>query len=91
MLPEIVFLGGGYKASSQKPEKPFAGRKSHGACLETLSLKPEQHFPNAGVLLLFTARFSVLKGQSHRFPVLPVPAVPLCLGHRVAAIPHTDF
>ena len=36
-------------------------------------------FPNAVILLLLTPRFPVLKGQSHRFPVLPVPDVPLCL------------
>lgn len=81
----------GGKAFFEKLEEPFAGRKNYRACIKTLSLKPEQHFPNAGVLLLFTARFSVLKVHFHRFPILPVPAIPLCLGCSAAAIPQIRF
>ena len=68
MFREIAFLGGG-KAFFEKPEEPFAGRKGHGDCTETLLFNPEQHFPNAGVLLRLTFRFSVLKVHFHRFPV----------------------
>ena len=67
----------GYKDFFEKPEEPFAGRKSHGDCTETLLFNPEQHFPNAGVLLLLTFRFSGLKNHFHQFPVLPVPAIAL--------------
>ena len=81
----------GGKAFFEKPEKPFAGRKSHGDCTETLLFNPEQHFPNAGVLLVLTFRFSVLKVHFHRFPVLPVSANPLCLECRAAAIPQIRF
>ena len=63
----------GYKDFFEKPEEPFVGRKNYRACIKTLSLKPEQHFPNAGVLLLFTARFSVLKVRFHRLPVFTGP------------------
>ena len=69
----------GGKAFFEKSEEPFLGRKGHRACIKTLSFKPVPVSHDADGLLLLTFRFSVLKVQSHRFPVLPVPAVPLCL------------
>ena len=90
MFPENRFAWGG-KAFFEKPEEPFAGRKGHGDCTETLLFNPEQHFPNAGVLLLLTFCVPVLKVHFHRFPILPVPAIPLCLECRAAAIPQTRF
>lgn len=83
-------LGGG-KAFFEKLEEPFAGRKNYRACIKTLSLKPEQHFPNADSLLHLTYCFSRLKAHFHRFPILPVPAIPLCLGCSAAAIPQISF
>lgn len=71
MLPEIVFLGGGYKASSQKPEEPFAGGKSQRACIKTLSFKPVPVFHDDDGLLVLTFRFSVLKVHFHRFRFCP--------------------
>lgn len=61
-------LGGG-KAFFEKSEEPFAGRKSHGDCTETLLFKPVPVFPNADSLLHLTYCFSVLKVRFHRFPV----------------------
>ena len=78
MLPEIVLLGGGDKAFFEKSEEPFLGRKGHRACIKTLSFKPVPVSHDDGLLVL-TFRFSVLKVRFHRFPVLPVSAVPLCL------------
>lgn len=61
--------GGRYKASSQKPEKPFLGRKGHRACIKTLSFKPVPVFHDVDGLLRLTFRFTVLKVRFHRFPV----------------------
>ena len=58
MLPEIVFLGGGYKAFFEKPEEPFAGRKNYRACIKTLSFEPVPVFHDADGLLRLTFRFS---------------------------------
>jgi len=74
MFPKIVLLG---KISSliKKSEEPFAGRKSHGDCTETLLFKPEPIVHDVDSLLHITFCFSVLKVHSHRFPVLPVTAL----------------
>ena len=82
---------GGYKASSEKPEEPFAGRKSHGDCRETLLFNPVPVSHDADGLLLLTFCVPVLKARFHRFPVLPVSANPLCLECRAAAILKTRF
>ena len=90
MFPETVLLG---KISSliKKSEELFVGRKGHRACIKTLSFEPVPVFHDADGLLRLTFRFSVLKVHFHRFPILPVPAVPLCLEWRAAAIPQTRF
>jgi len=56
MLPEIVLLRG-YQAFFEKPEEPFAGGKSHDACIETLLFNPEPAFLNSDSLLLFSVLF----------------------------------
>ena len=63
------FSWGGYKASSEKPEEPFAGRKSHGDCTETLLFKPVPVFHDVDGLLLLTFCVPVLKVHFRRFPV----------------------
>lgn len=90
MLPEIVLLG---KISSliKKSEEPFAGRKNYRACIKTLSFKPVPVSHDVDGLLLLTFCVPVLKAHFHRFPVLPVLAVPLCLECRAAAIPQARF
>ena len=60
MLPEIVLLRG-YQAFFEKPEEPFAGGKSHDACMETLLFKPEPIVHDADGLLHITFCFSGLK------------------------------
>ncbi|WP_188318346.1 hypothetical protein [Bartonella apihabitans] len=55
------------------------GRKGHGDCTETLLFKPVPVFHDVDGLLLLTFRFSGLKNHFYQLPVLPVPAIALCL------------
>ena len=81
----------GGKAFFEKSEELFVGRKGHRACIKTLSFKPVPVFHDIDGLLLLTFCVPVLKVHFHWFPVLPVPAIALCVEHRAAAILQVCF